>query len=709
MRHSAGADGSQAAIQIIESLRSNLGGNSINDYDIELEGGEFLTSKIWLDIVKSGPLPLLKLTLKPRMRPGNNSLALILFSTKEVTTDGLASTSSQSARNNDAFGALPESDYKTSGDEGEHENLDPRNRSLIVRAPGELQIFDQDDPEPSKFQNTGRNTKGRLRITDKHSAHGPSHPAYPLDSFTGALVKVDDTPASAAEDATMKTLIGGFGGQSEPTLVGSLGSRQENDSRRILDLNSNGGKPDEDGRVRVWDYLIDAGDADEVIFTPSATGHDAQSSPCGDSGSLERQPHRVERSEQSEKQREPQLRTHGVIFAASKSSDDALPQSAKMLHPDGGLYILEYRKKAASKLVFDFFTTSRSLLEMFIPINFEHDTTKKNWGGMSVICQVMDTIFTPKVQLEQPAYFVQNYADDVDLREVFSITAPSKAFDGCTGCSKGFKSYDEGVIHLKTMHFSQDPDHAFLSRDQAAGFFIRAPDQIQVETRINDLTLLVRKSESFISTLCEKAEELRLGATRSEGDDTEQGYPVMERLVRVFESVTLLIVLTARMVSKVDLLMRQTHRSSRHRQNLAAKPIWQLHKIHAEAQKHLEHLEHARIDIILASKTDSRAGRVTLTSIGPEFMISLISNGLFLRRLKGSSGESVDVCESYKQHTTSLQLQVNQRPQKRLFADMYALEEELDILRRVIHWQRKFCSDIMRVLDPTSHNRHQKH
>jgi hypothetical protein len=129
-------------------------------------------------------------------------------------------------------------------------------------------------------------------------------------------------------------------------------------------------------------------------------------------------------------------------------------------------------------------------------------------------------------------------------------------------------------------------------------------------------------------------------------------------------------------------------------------------------------LQQAKVDIILASKTESRPGVITLASIGPEFMIAVISNGLFLRQLRDTSdsitpsnsasadnieGKAVDAGEIYKKYANKLQLQVNQRPQKRLLPDIYALEEELDILLRLNHWQQKFCHDFLSVLDPTSY------
>lgn len=45
---------------------------------------------------------------------------------------------------------------------------------------------------------------------------------------------------------------------------------------------------------------------------------------------------------------------------------------------------------------------------------------------------------------------------------------------------------------------------------------------------------------------------------------------------------------------------------------------------------------------------------------------------------------------------------MNQKPQKRLLPDIYALEKELDVLLRLNDWQRKFCHDFLRVLDPSS-------
>ncbi|KAI1505015.1 hypothetical protein F5X99DRAFT_334227 [Biscogniauxia marginata] len=362
--------------------------------------------------------------------------------------------------------------------------------------------------------------------------------------------------------------------------------------------------------------------------------------------------------------------------------------------------ILRYRKKKLIELKPKLFSSVRALVEMFIPINFEHDVTRKIWGGIHTIWRYMENIDVSKHRTGDLGYHIQGYEKDRELWQAMGMDVPNFPFEKCQGCSRGFNTFHEGVMHLKAVHFEAKYAQTPKSAESDLVFYLRTPQQIQTEARINILALLVQEICSVFNNLRERAKQLQLGARRPDPSDDGDGYPVMGKLVRAFESVTLLITTMTFEVSKVSRLMKKDGRNTQDSQGLLTRPRRSLNQANTEVQKHLED---AKIDMIIISRTDSLSDGVTLSSIGPEFMIAMMSSGMFLRKLKDATGNTIDTCELYKKYTTSLQFQVNQRPQRRSFADMYALEEELEILRRVIYWQQKFCNNLMRVLDPTSY------
>ncbi|KAI3327063.1 cora-like Mg2+ transporter protein-domain-containing protein [Xylariaceae sp. AK1471] len=280
---------------------------------------------------------------------------------------------------------------------------------------------------------------------------------------------------------------------------------------------------------------------------------------------------------------------------------------------------------------------------------------------------------------------------------------------GCAGCSDGFRKREDGIAHLSSVHFLTD------SINENQSLCLRTAGQVQVEARFYTfLTLLEECTEAFKS-LKKTADVLHCGTLRARDSEETKGYPVFESLVRVFEHITIILTFSCDFMVKANKVMRKNCQKALNGEKFKGQLQESLHGIVSRAKKDLEQ---AKVDIILSSKTDSQPG-VILASIGPEFMIGVISNGLFLRQLKDTAdnsislkdsmnadnveGRYVDAGELYKRYANKLQLQVNQRPQKRLLPDIYALEEELDILLRLNQWQQKFCQDFWRVLDPTSY------
>ncbi|KAI0805821.1 hypothetical protein GGR55DRAFT_690205 [Xylaria sp. FL0064] len=218
--------------------------------------------------------------------------------------------------------------------------------------------------------------------------------------------------------------------------------------------------------------------------------------------------------------------------------------------------------------------------------------------------------------------------------------------------------------------------------------WLRTPQQIQVEARINTFSALLEECIDAFDKLNSIAENLHHGSLTAEDTSEAKRYPVFESLVRVFEHITTILVFSCHIIVKGDKKMRKSGAK------ISTGKLFKSHlKIYLRRTVAMakEDLRQARLDIILAAKTGSRPGETALASIGPEFMIATISN------------EHLDANEIYKMYANKLQLQVNQKPQKRLLPAIYALEEEFDILLHLNTWQRKFCHDFLRILDPVSY------
>ncbi|KAI1260334.1 hypothetical protein F5Y18DRAFT_405661 [Xylariaceae sp. FL1019] len=377
--------------------------------------------------------------------------------------------------------------------------------------------------------------------------------------------------------------------------------------------------------------------------------------------------------------------------------------------------ILDFRSKTSNTRKHGLFNAVKFLVKLFIPLNFEHDMTKKLWGAMNKICQTLDGILNSTSEDSFIAFQTQDYTDDRDLIECLRIPDLQRPMRNCARCQSRFMTLEEGLRHLDEEHFASnigiDSEYSAETRQ----LYLRTAFQIETEARLNAFLSLIEGCTKAFMELGKNAEDMLVGTLRL-GDhvETQGGYPIIESLVKVFEHFTIILVFSADFMAKADKTMRTDRQRALDCGKFAIKLRGSLNQIIRRAQKDLDQ---ARRDIILASNTDY--GTETLASIGPEFMIALVSNGLFFRRLENASGKSsgkdssapisdrdkttIDASELYKRYANKLQLQVNQRPQKRLLPDIYALEEELEILQKVVHWQMKFCHDFYRVLDPESY------
>ncbi|KAI1632361.1 hypothetical protein F4809DRAFT_628315 [Biscogniauxia mediterranea] len=112
-------------------------------------------------------------------------------------------------------------------------------------------------------------------------------------------------------------------------------------------------------------------------------------------------------------------------------------------------------------------------------------------------------------------------------------------------------------MHLRAVHFNSRYAHAHDSTADALGLYLRPPQQIQVEARMNALTSLIEYIDLIFNSLRERAKQLQLGARRPESPDGENGYPVVAKLVQAFEKFTFPITTMASEVSRATRLMKQ--------------------------------------------------------------------------------------------------------------------------------------------------------
>jgi hypothetical protein len=109
----------------------------------------------------------------------------------------------------------------------------------------------------------------------------------------------------------------------------------------------------------------------------------------------------------------------------------------------------------------------------------------------------------------------------------------------------------------------------------------------------------------------------------------------------------------------------------------------------------------AKKDIILTgTNTRNLDAIVGLEAIGPEFLVTALVSNLQNREIMPDI--RIGVVELYQGYMSKLLFQANRRPQRRVFLDIHALEEELDALRVVLSSQGWLLLNLRKLLSPYS-------
>ncbi|KAJ8126920.1 hypothetical protein O1611_g6718 [Lasiodiplodia mahajangana] len=732
----------------IEALRSNAGGNTIRDYDLVFDSGEHLIAKNWLDIVNRDPLPSLKITLKFRSEKDKRSLALIAREASSQFAKKYIADSSASDNDDKPQSSLEQQAPATRASNSRHGGQ-PNPQSWSARRRRSARNY-----ASTSYMGLPKVDTNDLNDSDNAAQYPETFDRSYAPTLVGGLVSRQDNGRRRIQDLECRGIIINdvFSVSNEPEVfsvtekaletgtkpsvrdcsidkweVRSHSPDDPRDTRR--DLGSQDGAiptagPSSPTKVKERTQEIKSAFTTESpdahrshqsskqspnhnqgrhLMVPFLQWDGGKTGKCHTAGDII--VHQVldqvhDRLLKSSEHFKRYGRSHTSTLETLKIRENPLQSGTNNEQLDK---IVAFRRKIAQEKKSQLLHSSEELIQMFIPLNFDHEATRKVWGAIYVIYQILESIFRSEPSDSGDSYLVQDYTNDSDLVHSIALTQPKVPMNGCTRCASIFQNLEDGITHLISVHFYPDSDVIPGSANENLRLWLRTPDQVQLEARIHIFLTFIEECINALQRLAEVADDLHLGSFRA---SETKGYPVFESLVRVFEHITSILVFACDFMVKMERTIRKDHHKALNGSKFMTQFKSSLDRIVQGAQKNLEQ---AKIDMILASRTESRPGVVTLASIGPEFLIATISNGLFFRKLKStrthpaSAEDDVDVGEVYMTYANKLQLQVNQRPQKRLLPDIYALEEELDVLQRLNQWQRKFCHDFIRVLDPSSY------
>ncbi|KXG47977.1 Mg2+ transporter protein, CorA-like/Zinc transport protein ZntB [Penicillium griseofulvum] len=393
------------------------------------------------------------------------------------------------------------------------------------------------------------------------------------------------------------------------------------------------------------------------------------------------------------------------------------------------------------------FTLSKGVAQTFVPAEMEvvQRCWKKLWGSLDRILRCIELHY--KLSNESTKYVVNSR-----MLNNFSVLGNTEeAVLNCTDCKEGtfYNDLQTTLDHLHEKHSQcqscNKPKRLF---DDPCTVWVKATMIGRKRKVLNSLfskLVRVREFVQYLEILQQYAMDLQLSVQYAGSDgisqDVTSRLPFLpSTLVRGFEEFLLSTISLAHYLSrsgfigrpsaserpsKIPLNLRRHERSRE--PSLYQKPDSSVHagsrNSHTHASSHGVSgpsasntrdaivtqsssmgkatfcMKQARRDLVLLSTTTSRAGGVNSTSISPEFLLAVMISNINSH----INGKKTDLIQMYSRRMMRIANQTAQKPQRRLFLELYGLEDDMYAIRGVIFQQWAAISNYDRLLDPNSY------
>ncbi|RSL99797.1 hypothetical protein CDV31_012048 [Fusarium ambrosium] len=319
------------------------------------------------------------------------------------------------------------------------------------------------------------------------------------------------------------------------------------------------------------------------------------------------------------------------------------------------------------------------------------------------------------------AYMIRNFDALSSLSDEATTLGPrEETWADCPYCrsERVYGSAAEALQHLHSYHSQRvtcgsenvwpfdDPSFVWLYPTTHGG-----QDRTNVE-RVEDA---VNKFIHDLLELHSTVEELHLLAARAfKTDKMEKTPPHSQKLRALFGELASFYILKGSHLSLLNRLSLPT--TGKDASGELERISRQTTEIELEESRRLDLAknlsEGTKSDIIVLTNTTATAGGLGAEAVGAEFLVLALMLNLQSRPLKipkkvkdgkanRSDGE-MEVVETYQNYVAKLHIQANRRPQKRLFLDINAVQEEIDALLVMGNCQWVVVNNFMRLIWPWS-------
>ncbi|KAF1809236.1 hypothetical protein P152DRAFT_494816, partial [Eremomyces bilateralis CBS 781.70] len=317
----------------------------------------------------------------------------------------------------------------------------------------------------------------------------------------------------------------------------------------------------------------------------------------------------------------------------------------------------------------------RQFINLYLPVAHDHRLVQKVWGAFDSICERSRTGSWMVVETS-----VKDFSQSEDELMWSKSTKPLWKCESCMAATV-YKTRSDVITHLGHAHRDLAwSENSKTSERIVHHLLIREDADVRNIWKLEEMVSLMNYSITLFESLFIKAKSLQDGVT-----DTHLGkpdrYQLPPKVVQSFERNVLFVAELARCLKNIRGSYRKWHPKLWKRPGQILNELWP--QVYNRAAEIRYLLDGAETDLVLMNRTDADRNSVSLASVGPEFIIGIIFRTLRSQVLY----EDKDVMDVYRSFAEKLNIEVNQRPRKKLLLDVNRLQEEFEAVKKTTEGQ----------------------
>ncbi|KAL7914047.1 hypothetical protein GGI35DRAFT_439276 [Trichoderma velutinum] len=400
-------------------------------------------------------------------------------------------------------------------------------------------------------------------------------------------------------------------------------------------------------------------------------------------------------------------------YNSTNSSPGRRSNGETKFHQTRALGLISHDKSLVKQLV----GMSQQIVWSFIPNTGGsriHTLMKRLWGCVDIMCLQLLWEESQRGDDSECTYIIRNFSSQVkktDHKRRKQVSGKIH-YLVCGDCkaAKPYQSAKDALDHMHEKHIDcqhgnserpyDDPCYVWLHRIWHDGYPMRS-------SRDGLLGIM----EDFIEELSYISDYVRelhnMTARDSSASDAVSTPPLSGNITHAFQQIVKMFVFRSKQLSLVnrrrDLISGGSLENFPLIQRIDRK-IEELLSLEMDANERIiDLLESAKKDIFL-SGIGSHSEMLEAESVRVQFLALAFMSGIQRPLLQpsfiGRSHVKDALLQLYKEYTSRLHFQANNRPRKRVFLDIHGLEEELQALDKLVDSQESCLYNVLTVIDP---------